>query len=142
MLRELGQRARKINVHGLALDNAKANSELINELIRQQLTMGENSDGARVGSYVSSRYADFKKRIGSQSPLGVPDLKLSGDLFKGLKTTFKQDMFTTECSVSYSDIQEKRYSDKIYKMQDTNAEEVEYKVLNATIKQYTKAMGL
>ena len=142
MLRELAAKAKTINVHGLALDNAKANSELINELIRQQLTVGENSDGNKIGTYTTSRYAAFKKRIGSLAPLGVPDLKLSGDLFKGLKTVFKQDMFTTESSVSYSKYQEQRYTDKVYRLQEQNAEEIEFKVLNATIKEYVKAMGL
>ena len=47
-LKKLGQKAQRINIRLLALEEVKANSGLIAELNRQQLTVGENSNGQNV----------------------------------------------------------------------------------------------
>ena len=141
-LQQLGRKAKAINIFGMALDNAKANSELISELNRQQLTVGENSKGEKIGEYSTQRYSDFKKRIGSQSPFGVPDLKVSGNLYKELKTTVTEKDITINSSVDYSKYQEIRYGKNIYDLQDQNWEEIEFKILTETIKDYVKEIQL
>jgi hypothetical protein len=141
-LKKLGQKAERINIQLLALKEAQANSELIAELNRQQLTVGENSKAQDVGQYVSPRYASFKKRIGSQAPAGVVDLKLSGNLYKGIGAKVTPTLIEIKSTVPYDIYQEKRYGDTIHKLQDQNWEEVETKVLVGTIKKYVKLMGL
>lgn len=126
----------------LALKEAQANSELIAELNRQQLTVGENSKGQNVGKYVSPRYASFKKRIGSQAPSGIVDLKLSGNLYKKIQAKITPTTITIASTVPYDIYQEKRYGEEIHKLQDQNWEEIEFKVLVETRKDYLKAMGL
>jgi hypothetical protein len=126
----------------LALKEAQANSGLIAELNRQQLTVGENSKGEDVGIYKSPRYAAFKRRIGSQAPGGVVDLKLSGDLYKGIKATVAPTTITIKSEVPYDKYQERRYGKEIHDLQDQNWEEVETKVLVGTIKEYIKFMKL
>ena len=141
-LKKLGQKAKRINIRLLALKEAQANSELIAELNRQQLIVGENSKAQDVGQYVSSRYASFKKRIGSLAPSGVVDLKLSGNLYKGIKATITPTAITIKSDVDYDKYQERRYGETIHDLQDQNWEEVETKVLLDTISKYIKTMGL
>lgn len=47
------------------------------------LQRGFYPDGDRMPDYASASYAEFKKSIGSQAPMGVTDLKLSGDWAEG-----------------------------------------------------------
>ena len=116
MLKELAQKAKGIDLDKLALQVAKANAGLISQRIGEQLTVGENSDGADVGKYKSRKYADFKQRIGSQAPYKVPDLKLSGKLHKGLFAKITSDKINISSSVSNAKFQEKRYGD-VYNLQ-------------------------
>lgn len=141
-LKKLGQKAKRINIQLLALKEAQANSELIAELNRQQLTVGENSKGQNVGEYVSSRYAQFKKRIGSQAPSGIVDLKLSGNLYAKINAVITPTTINISSTVPYDIYQEKRYGKEIHSLQDQNWEEVEFKVLIGTRKKYLKAIGL
>ena len=60
-LQKLGQKARKINIQLLALKEAQANSELIAELNRKQLEIGENADKKEVGRYTSTPYANLQQ---------------------------------------------------------------------------------
>jgi len=126
----------------LALKEAQSNSELIADLNRQQLVVGENGDGRDVGVYKSPRYASFKKRIGSIAPTGIVDLKLSGDLYKEITATITPANITIESKVSYDKYQEKRYGEEIHQLQDQNWEEVEFKVLIETRDKYLKALSL
>ncbi len=141
-LKKLGQKAKKVNIQLLALKEAQANSELIAELNRQQLTVGENSKGQDVGKYVSPRYAQFKKRIGSQAPSGIVDLKLSGNLYEKIKVGILPTQILINSLVDYSKYQVKRYGKEIFNLQDDNWEEIEFKVLIETRKKYIKSIGL
>ena len=142
MLRELAKKAKQINVKELALQVAQANAGLISERVREQLLVGENSEGQNVGKYTTKRYSSFKKRIGSIAPFGVPDLKLSGKLHKGLKAEIKPASFTVDSSVEYSKYQIKRYGKKIYGLQKENAEDVKFNNSVKIAAAYQKALGL
>jgi len=141
-LQKLAQKAKRINIMQLALKEANANSELIADLNRQQLIVGENGNGQDVGVYKSKRYASFKKRIGSIAPSGIVDLKLSGNLYKEIKARITPATITINSSVPYDKYQEQRYGDEIHTLQDQNWEEVEFKVLVETRNKYLKAMSL
>lgn len=141
-LEKLGKKAKTINIDQIALKNAKANSGLISDLNRQQLTVGENSKGQDVGQYTTARYASFKKRIGSQAPVGVPDLKVSGNLYEKIFTEVSPQTITINTKAEYGKYNEKRYGKEIFNLQDQNWEEIEFKVLVATREQYLKQLGL
>lgn len=139
---KIAQRAKQTNVMQLALKEARNNSGLIADLNRQQLVVGENSRGQRIGRYTTPRYSAFKKRIGSQAPLGVPDLKLSGRLHKEIEANITPTKITIESKVPYDIFQERRYGKEIHNLQDQNWEEVEFKVLIETRKEYLDKIGL
>jgi len=142
MLKELSQKAKAINVRELASDILKQNSGLITKLVEQQLTVGESGKGSNVGKYKSAYYARFKQRIGSQAPSGVVDLKLSGDLYKGLFVDFKGTSYETDSKVDYSKYQIKRYGKEIYELQEPNEKDVEFQLQTKIIEDYLKRLGL
>jgi hypothetical protein len=136
MLSEVGKKAKQIDVRKLASDVLNENSGLITKKVIQQLTVGESGKGQDIGKYTSQRYASLKRRMGSQAPAGVVDLKFSGDLYKGLDTTFKGFTIDTDSSVSYSKYQKKRYGKKIYDLQKENTKDTEYELSQKIIETY------
>ena len=62
-----------------------------------QLEKGQDALGNLLDQYASDEYAKFKKAMGSQSPLGIPDLKLEGDFHSGfvLKKDGKKFIITS-----------------------------------------------
>ena len=138
----LAKKAQKINVEKLALDITKKNSGLVSKRIEGQLKVGESGDGGKIGLYKSIRYASFKSRIGSLAPSGTVDLKLSGNLYKGINTVVSANSYTTDSSVSYSNVQVDRYGKKIYELQKDNSEDIKFKNGVDTIAAYEKLLGL
>ena len=59
------------------------NQEEILDLNTAQLEKGIDSFGRFLEEYASEDYAQFKKSIGSQAPLGIPNLFLEGDFYAG-----------------------------------------------------------
>lgn len=59
------------------------NREEILDLNVAQLRQGKDSLGRFLQEYASEDYAKYKKAIGSQAPLGTPDLILEGDFTEG-----------------------------------------------------------
>ena len=141
MLRELAAKAKTINVRKLASDILKQNSGLITNKIEQQLTVGESGRG-EVGKYKSPRYAAFKQRIGSQAPSGVVDLKLSGNLYKGLYVEFSGTSYDANSKVDYSKYQIKRYGKKIYELQKSLQKDTEFEYSQKIINEYFQRLGL
>ena len=142
MLKELSEKAKQINVRQLASDVMNENSGLITNRIRQQLTVGESGTGRNVGKYVSDRYSRLKRNMGSQAPYGVVDLRLSGDLYKGLETTFKGLTYETDSSVDYSKYQVKRYGKQIYELQKENKKDSEFELSEKIKEEYFNRLGL
>lgn len=74
-----------------AIDN---NLATIADANVEQMTAGLNAEGGQLGLYRSEPYARFKKAIGSRSPFGVVDLKLSGDFHSGVFAQRRGDTIT------------------------------------------------
>jgi hypothetical protein len=142
MFRELAKKAKAINVQRLALSVAKANIGLITDNVIDQLDVGIAGDGAAVGRYTTDYYSRFKRRAGSRAPFGTVDLKVSGDLYKGLRTDIKGTSVITDSKVSYSKYQIDRYGNRIYENTKSNQEEVKDKNSIGIVAEYTKALGL
>lgn len=141
-LAEIGRKAQRINVNQIALEKAKANSGLISDLIKEQLSVGKNAEAQNVGRYTSRRYSDFKRSRGSKAPYGVPDLFVSGNLYSKMKTEVSVNEIKMGSEAEYSKYQEERYGEEIYNLQEQNWEKVQLKVLEDTRKEYLKQLGL
>lgn len=142
MLKELAEKAKRIDVDKLALSVAQANAGLILERQKQQLTVGENSNGNDVGKYKSNRYARFKSSIGSQAPFGIVDLKVSGQLYDKLETKITEKDYSIDSKVSYSKYQIDRYGANIYGLQEENQQDVQHRNSIDIVKEYSNQLGL
>jgi len=141
MFRELAQKARKIDIKQLIQQVVRANAGLIADNVREQLTLGKSGDNRTVGIYKSVWYAKKKAKMNSL-PFGTVDLKLSGYLYKGLKTEITLSTVTTDSDVSYSKYQIKRYGDKIYDNTPENQTEVRETNSRHAVQNYARALGL
>lgn len=142
MLKELAAKAKKINISKLALQVAKANVGLITDNVIDQLNVGIAGDGASVGSYATDYYSRYKRRIGSLAPFGTVDLKVTGKLYKGLRTSIKGLAVSTVSKVSYSKYQIGRYGERIYENTKTNQDQVKNKNSAGIVENYSKLLGL
>jgi hypothetical protein len=143
MFRELAKRAKKINVRQLALKVAQANEGLITDNVIDQLDVGIAGDGKRVGEYTTDRYSKFKRREGSNAPFGVVNLKLTGALYKGIRTrVLPTQVITNVVGVLYSKYQIKRYGKRVYENTKEHANEVKNTNSKDTVRAYSKALGI
>ena len=143
MLRELAEKAKKIDVEELALKVAQANSELILNSVKGQLVRGIAADGQRVGRYKSKLYAIMKSKI-SRATFGIPDLKFSGQLFENMYTDIKLDSFSVDSDVPYSIDNKERYGgqERIYGLVESNQTKVKNQNSKDIIAEYSKQLGL
>jgi len=142
MLRELANQAKKIDINKLVLQVAQANVGLITDNVIDQLDVGIAGDARQVGRYTTDYYSRFKRRSGSNAPFGVVDLKVSGDLYKGLNTKITANLVTTDSKVSYSKYQIGRYGERIYENTQKNSEKVKNENSKDIVKSYSQALGI
>jgi len=142
MLKELAEKAKKIDIQKLALEVVRANSGLIKSRLQEQLTVGENGEGSDVGKYTTAYYSKLKKRMGSQAPFGTVDLKYSGDLYKQLEVAISESKVSIDSSVSYSKYQIERYGKSIYEIQDENQKDISFINERELTKAYSEALDL
>ena len=142
MLKELAEKAKRIDIKEIALGVAKANSELILNSVKGQLVRGIAADGQRVGRYKSKPYSIMKAKI-SRAPFGVADLKLTGQLYENMYTEIKPDVFTIDSDVPYSLDNKERYGEeRIYGLTENNQTTVRNKNSVDIVKEYSSQLGL
>lgn len=142
-LREVAKRAQKINVRQLALKVAQANEGLITDNIIDQLDVGIAGDNKIVGNYTTDSYSKFKRREGSKAPFGVVNLKLTGNLYEGLRTrVLATQVITNVIGVDYSKYQVKRYGKRIYENTPENKGKVRDKNSRDTVSAYSTLLGV
>lgn len=84
------------------------------DLNTSQLEVGRDSLGEMLDTYASSNYAIYKKSIGSQAPLGIPNLKLEGDFYRGFICNAERgDIVITSRDSKTGKLKEK-YGDDIF----------------------------
>ena len=92
----------------------KANEEEIIDANTAQLSTGKDSLGEFLDDYLFDSYAKMKKAMGSNAPLGVPDLKLEGDFYEGFVIKYAgSEMWITSTDDKTSHLKEK-YGDDIF----------------------------
>jgi len=72
------------NLNKVAKNAINENLSVMADMNREQLELGINAEDGDVGFYRSLSYARLKKSIGSRSPFGIADLKLTGDFHSGI----------------------------------------------------------
>lgn len=88
-INELYRKLKSIDIETLMDRAVLDNKEEIVDANTASLSAGKFPDGDQMPDYRSVSYSEFKQSIGSQAPLGVTDLKLTGAFHSGfyLKAT-------------------------------------------------------
>lgn len=68
---------------------------------RNQLFRGEGADGKKLPRYPNGKYAEYKNALNPLPGLGVPDYKVSGDLYNQMAIDFKAGKLAIFSTVSY-----------------------------------------
>lgn len=85
-IKELSDRVQQIDVFQLMRKALVENEQKIVEMNREQMEVGVTSKGQTIDpTYRSAQYAQFKKKIGSRSPVGIPNLKLTGSFHEKMQ---------------------------------------------------------
>jgi hypothetical protein len=97
---------------------------VITGMNKEQLSIGQDADGGTLEAYASPEYAVLKvEHFDSQAPLGIPNLKLSGDFYDG----FTIILDSTKITITSTDIKaltlEGKYGD-IFGLQQNKLEEL------------------
>ena len=119
---ELANKASRIDVW-ILLDKVLSSDEtqdMIIELNKEQLTIGQDTTGGEVGQYFSDEYATAKQAIGSKAPFGVVDLLLTGDFYEGFDTTLTGDSVLVFSNDEKADDLEQKYGSEIYGLTEEN----------------------
>lgn len=143
MLKELAEKAKRIDVTEIALRIAKRNSELILNSVKGQLIRGIASDNTRVGRYRSIPYSIMKAKI-SRTPFGVADLKLTGQLYENMYAEINQESFIIDSDVPYSQDNKDRYGgqERIYGLTEKNQQNVQRQNSVDIVNEYSRQLGL
>lgn len=91
---------------------------------REQLSKGLNSEGVIFSYYASDAYARFKKSIGGIAPLGVTDLKLTGDFHSGILAEKQGDNILFDSRDSKAGMLTDKYGDSIFGLTDKNKADI------------------
>lgn len=113
---------RGVDVQAMAEDSIIANSDALVDIQSQQMRLGLNSQGQKIGWYRSERYAVFKRDWGSIAPFRVPDLFLHGDFQGGLTVKYDgEKLVFTSTDVKTPKLVD-MYGEEIFGLDDDSAE--------------------
>jgi hypothetical protein len=104
-------------------------SDTIVGMNKEQLSIGEDAEGGTLEPYADPQYAiDKVELFGSKAPLGIPNLKFSGDFYNGFTIVFGNN----KLSITSSDLKtlrlEGKYGD-IFGLQPNNLTELAHKFI-------------
>lgn len=97
----------------------------IETLVKVQLQSGETATNEKINpSYASAYYSRKKESFNSAPGYGVPDLYVTGNLYKSIGVSVKDDEYDIQATVDYayadSIIQ---YGDKVFALSDEHKQE-------------------
>jgi len=128
---ELNRRINAVDVNKLADEALKEHELKVVEANKQQLLEGYKADDTRMfPKYKSKSYARWKYNKNPLAGLYTPDLKKTGDFYKGF---FLKLLGNNQYSISSTDSKtpmltdESRYTPKIFGLNNDNAEELGYR---------------
>ena len=83
-LSKLAANAKELKPLELFAEVVEENKEYIADLNTSQLEKGKDSNDENISpDYLMPEYAQLKMSMGSQAPLGIPNLKLTGEFHEG-----------------------------------------------------------
>ena len=112
-VRDIARRLNNLNImHELDIILLEL-TDVITGMNKEQLAIGRDANNEQLQDYASESYAGFKVDVlGSEAPLGTPDLKYTGSFYDGFKiilddytiTITSDDLKTLDLEGKYGDI--------------------------------------
>jgi len=94
-IRNITAKLNAFNFDAVFLSIMKDLSPVISGMNKEQLSIGQDADGGTLEAYASPEYAVMKvEHFDSQAPLGIPNLKLSGDFYDGFTVIVGSEKIT------------------------------------------------
>lgn len=140
-LGELARRAKALDPIEMFREAIEETKEYIVDLNTSQLSKGKDSKGDDLDTYASATYAEFKKSIGSEAPLGIPNLLLEGDFHSGFNAKADNDanVFITSTD-SKSNKLKAKYGDDIFGLTDESKSDLKTVILPTYLKKLKDAL--
>jgi hypothetical protein len=85
------KRVQSFDVTKAAAEAMEEAAPLLTDRQKDQLLEGKNAKGQKIGRYRNPAYARMKAAMNPVPGLGVPDLKLTGDFWKGIYVDIRGD---------------------------------------------------
>lgn len=109
----------------------------------QLFKTGSDSKGNKLRKYRDKYYAEYKNRRNPLPGLNVPDLKNSGEFYKGFSVTLKQKTFSVSSTDDKSPGLQKKYGRFIFGLHKDSMKEYTFTIFYPDLKKYiTKKTGL
>jgi hypothetical protein len=108
----------KNNLDDFILTAIKNTSIQLEDVQRDQMQVGENSQGNIIGKLRDADYAKRKKAKGGIAKLGVVDLKNTGDFYDAIFAKVESKFIEISSSDFKTNFLEKRYGEIIFGLND------------------------
>lgn len=115
-------RLKAFDVRETAVEVIRENSDAIVAINQGQLSMGQKKDGRKVGWYRSEQYAQFKNSMNPLPPFRVPDLRLTGAFYGGMKLDISGDKFNITSTDSKTPELVEKYGEDIFGLSEESAQ--------------------
>jgi hypothetical protein len=115
------RRLQGLDVQAAAESSMMETAQDFIDLNTQQMYEGKDSQDEQIQpTYKRPRYARVKNQMNPTPGYGVPDLKLSGDFYKGYTLKVDGDQVIEDSDVDYAKYLTERYGVKIWGLNDSN----------------------
>ncbi|MDR2775626.1 MAG: hypothetical protein LBC19_12970 [Tannerella sp.] len=135
---QLIERLKAFDVRQSCIDVVRENGDAIVAVNQEQLQMGQKKDGSKVGWYRSEQYAQFKNSMNPLPPFRVPDLRLTGAFYAGMKLDIAGDSFVISSSDSKAPDLVEKYGEEILGISEEGAQLVKEEITMPAMRKKTK----
>ena len=119
------QRVQSLNVNTVSQDTMEEAAPIVESWQRDQLLGGKNREGKKIGRYRNPAYAQMKHSMNAVPGLGVPDLRLTGDFYRGIYTDVRGDKIIIDSTDEKTQDLVDKYGEVIFGLsKDTKKEAV------------------
>lgn len=139
---ELYNRIKKVNHTEAIEDTMEEASPVIRQKQRNQMHSGLNREGKPIGKYRSPAYAKKKNALNPIPGLGVPDLKLTGEFYKGIYSEVRGDKIIIDSTDGKTPALANRFGEEIFGLNKESKAEAVKEIKPVLIKNMKKATGL
>lgn len=112
------QRLIELDIDGLAKQSLGINSNVMTDLIKEQLTSGYSAKGKIKPKYRNHAYARMKSEMNALPGIGTPDLRLTGAFYNSIQVDIGGQDVEFLATDSKSESLTEKYGDEVLGMSE------------------------